>query len=87
MIIFLLVAISRFELIFRLFDVCDIQSFNSKILFIKNEANLDSSLKNLNIDVYKNSEQIIKGINLLRLGNNPVKIDKNDIFKIISKSF
>jgi hypothetical protein len=23
----------------------------------------------------------------LRLGNNPVKIDKNDIFKIISKSF
>ena len=77
----------RFELIFRLFDVGDIKSFNSKILFIKNEANLDSSLKNLNIDVYKNSEQIIKGINLLRLGNNPVKINKNDIFKIISKSF
>ena len=80
-------TLKRFELIFRLFDVGDIQSFNSKILFIKNEANLDSSLKNLNIDVYKNSEQIIKGINLLRLGNNPVKINKNDIFKIISKSF
>ena len=58
-----------------------------KILFIKSEANLDNNLENLNIDVYKNSEQIIKGINLLRLGNNPVKINKNDIFKIISKSF
>ena len=28
--------------------------------------------------------EIIKGINLLRLGNNPVKIDASDIYKIIS---
>ena len=27
---------------------------------------------------------IIKGINLLRLGNNPVKIGENEIYKIIS---
>ena len=30
------------------------------------------------------AEEIIKGINLLRLGNNPVKINGQDIYKIIS---
>ena len=75
----------RFELIFKLFGVGNINDFNSKISLIKNKANLEDDLKNLNIDVKKNSEKIIKGINLLRLGNNPVKINRNDIYKIISK--
>ena len=43
------------------------------------------NLSVLNINIKQNSEKIIDGINLLRLGNNPVKIDKKDIFKIISK--
>tara|TARA_A100001011_G_C14216613_1_gene802337 strand:- start:62 stop:1165 length:1104 start_codon:yes stop_codon:yes gene_type:complete len=75
----------RFELIFSLFDVDNIKDFNLKISLIKNKANLECDLKNLNIDVNKNSEKIIKGINLLRLGNNPIKIKGKDIFKIISK--
>ena len=48
------------------------------------EANLDDDLNNLNINVTINSDKIINGINFLRLKNNPVKIDKNQIFKIIS---
>ena len=75
----------RFELIFNLFDVKNINDFNSKISIMKSKANLEDNFKNLNIDVKKNSEKIIKGINLLRLGNNPVKIDGSDIYKIISK--
>ena len=47
------------------------------------KAKLEDNLKNLNIDVKKNSEKIIKGINLLRLGNNPVEISGDDILKII----
>ena len=43
------------------------------------------NLSVLNINIKQNSEKIIDGINLLRLRNNPVKIDKKDIFKIISK--
>ena len=43
-------------------------------------------MRKLNIDLNKNSEIIIKGINLLRLGNNPVKIDGKDILKIISET-
>tara|TARA_B100000965_G_C19591616_1_gene758203 strand:- start:131 stop:1228 length:1098 start_codon:yes stop_codon:yes gene_type:complete len=75
----------RFDLIFNLFDVKNINDFNSKISLIKKQAKLEDNLKKLNINIEESSEKIIKGINLLRLGNNPVKIDGNDIFKIISK--
>ena len=73
----------RFELIFTLFDVNNINDFNSKITLIKSQANLEDDLTKLNINIEENSGKIIKGINLLRLGNNPIKIDWNDILKII----
>ena len=75
----------RFDLIFSLFDVPNINDFNSKISFIKKQANLEDDLTKLNIDINQSSENIIKGINLLRLGNNPVKIDGKDIYNVISK--
>ena len=75
----------RFDLIFNLFDVPNINDFNSKITFIKRQANLEDDLTKFNIDIKQNSENIIKGINLLRLGNNPVKIDGKDIYNVISK--
>ena len=75
----------RFDLIFNLFDVQDINGFNSKISLIKKQAKLEDDLTKFNIDIIKNSEDVLKGINLLRLGNNPVKIDGKDIFNIITK--
>jgi len=76
----------RFDLIFDLFDVKNINDFNSKITIIKKQAKLEDDLDILNINIKQSSEKIIKGINLLRLGNNPVKIDGKDIYKIISKT-
>jgi len=76
----------RFDLIFNLFDVKNINDFNSKITLIKQQAKLEDNLDILNIDIKQSSEKIIKGINLLRLGNNPVKIDGKDIYNIISKT-
>ena len=76
----------RFDLIFKLFDVPNINDFNSKISFIKRQANLEDDLTKLDIDINQSSENIIKGINLLRLGNNPVKIDGKDIYNVISKN-
>ena len=76
----------RFDLIFDLFNVGNINDFNSKITLIKKQAKLEDDLKTLNIDIEPSSENIIKGINLLRLGNNPVKIDGKDIYNIISKT-
>ena len=75
----------RFDLIFNLLDVKDISNFNSKIALIKKQAKLEDNLVTLNINISQSSERIIKGINLLRLGNNPVKIDESIIFNIISK--
>ena len=76
----------RFDLIFNLFDVHDINGFNSKISLIKKSANLEDDLTKFNIDIIKSSEDVLKGINLLRLGNNPVKIDGKDILNIITKN-
>ena len=75
----------RFELIFNLFDVKNINDFNSKISLIKKKAQLEDNLEVLDININQSSKEIIKGINLLRLGNNPVKLIDKDILKIISK--
>ena len=40
-------------------------------------------MRGLNINIQKSSDNIIRGINLLRLGNNPVNINGQDIYKII----
>ncbi len=76
---------NRFDLIFKLFEVSNINDFKGKISLIKKNANLEDNLNKLNIDIEKSSEDVIKGINLLRLGNNPVKVDGKDIYNIISK--
>jgi len=75
----------RFELIFSLFNVKDINSLNSKITLIKKSASLEDNLLKLKIDLEKNAQRIINGVNLLRLGNNPVKLNDKDIYKIIRK--
>jgi alcohol dehydrogenase class IV len=75
----------RFDLIFNVFDVNSIDKFNSKISLLKKEAKLEDNLNLLNVNFEENSEKILSGINLLRLGNNPVKIDGKDIYNIISK--
>ena len=76
----------RFKLIFKLFDVKNIDDFSKKIISIKQQANLVDNFKILNVDLNKNYKEIIKGINLLRLGNNPVKIIENDIYEIFKKN-
>ena len=74
----------RFYQIFDLFGVKTINEFSKKISLIKKEAKLEDDLKNLNIDIKKNSEKIMSGINILRLSNNPIKIENKQIYKIIS---
>ena len=76
----------RFDLIFHLFDVKNINDFNSKISLIKKKANLEDDFIKLNIDIKKNSENIMQGINTLRLGNNPVRINDKDILKILTEN-
>ena len=76
----------KFDIIFNLFNVKNIDDFYLKISQLKKQANLEDNLEKLNIDIDKSSRNIIQGINLLRLGNNPIKIIEKDIYKIISKN-
>ena len=76
----------RFEIIFNLFNVNDIEDYEKKIKYIKTKSFLVDDLKKLNIDIKINLKEIMKGINLLRLGNNPVKIDEIDIRQIIKQN-
>ena len=73
----------RFDLMFHLFNVQNIDEFNLKISLMKKKSKLEDSLPKLNINAKNNSKNILNGINLLRLGNNPVKIIEKDIVKII----
>ena len=77
----------RFDLIFNIFQISSIEEFSLKISSIKNRANLESDLSKLDINVKKNFDKVISGINLLRLSNNPVKLDEKDIYKIITKVY
>ena len=40
-------------------------------------------MKLLKIDLHKDMDRIINGVNLLRLGNNPIKINGKDIVNIL----
>jgi alcohol dehydrogenase class IV len=75
---------NRFELIFKIFKVKDINGLNLEISKIKKEAKLEDNLSKLNIDVKKNSKEIMNGINILRMSNNPVEVTRDKIIKIIT---
>jgi len=76
--------IKRFEILFKIFNVNNLSELNSKISNIKRKAKLIDNLKILKIDIKKDTNKIIKGVNLLRLSNNPVRIDQNILIDIIS---
>ena len=76
----------RYNLIFNLLEVQNINEFVSKISLIKKQAKLEDNFLDLNIDLKKNIKSIIDGINLLRLENNPIKIEQKDIYEIISSN-
>tara|TARA_Y100000992_G_scaffold167339_1_gene112464 strand:+ start:4696 stop:5802 length:1107 start_codon:yes stop_codon:yes gene_type:complete len=76
----------RFDLIFELFEVSNITDFSKKISLIKKKADLEDNLTNLNINISNHSEDIIKGINMLRLSNNPIQVNEKVIYNIITNN-
>ena len=77
----------RYKKIFKIFNVNNISEFSIKIKEIKSRAGLIDDLSKLNINLDLNINKIIKGINILRLSNNPVKIDEEIIKKIILNKY
>ena len=75
--------LKRYEILFKIFKVKNINQLNYKISSIKKKSNLIDDLNKLNIDTNKYSKKIIKGVNILRLSNNPVSLNEDVLKKII----
>ena len=75
----------RYNLIFEAFNVKNINELNEAINKIKSQVNLVSDFKKLGINIDKNYGRIIDGTNILRLKNNPIKLDEEDIKHILLK--
>ena len=73
----------RFKILFSFFNVKNINDLCSKISYIKKNANLQDDYKKLGININKDIDKITNGVNILRLKNNPVKLNKNDLKNII----
>ncbi len=80
-------VVDRYDLIFDLFGVRNIDEFCSKIRLIKKKSLLEDNLFKLNINIKNDIDSVIKGVNLLRLGNNPIKISEKNIINIISNTY
>jgi hypothetical protein len=50
---------------------------------LKKKANLENNFLKLGIDLKKDYSNIISGVNILRLSNNPVELKKEDLKEII----
>jgi alcohol dehydrogenase class IV len=77
----------RYKIIFDSFDVKNINELYYKIKFLKKEANLEDSFRKLNINIRSNLNQILKQINILRLKNNPIPLNKKDIKYVLTNDF
>ena len=74
----------RFSHIFKILKCANINEFKSKIKTIKSLAGLNDNLSQQRIIINQNLDDILKGINFLRLSNNPININKEKIIKIMN---
>ena len=73
----------RYKIIFDEFKVKNINELNNKILKIAKNTGLELDLKKLNISKTSQIDNILKGINQQRLGNNPIDLDIPTVRKIL----
>ncbi len=73
----------RYKKIFKLFNVKNIYELEKFLQKLKKEAGLVDDFKKLKINIKNEYHNIIDGVNLLRLKNNPIKLAKTDIKKIL----
>tara|TARA_B100002003_G_scaffold170170_1_gene158093 strand:- start:147 stop:1262 length:1116 start_codon:yes stop_codon:yes gene_type:complete len=76
----------RYKSIFRILGVRDIIELENFFIEIKKRAKLEDNFKKLKINLNSNIDRLVDDINLLRLQNNPIILNKNDIKTILLKS-
>ena len=75
----------RFNLLFKTLDLKNINDFLFKISELKKKLKLNDNLAELNINIQKDKNKILSGINFLRLNNNPISITPSTILSLIQK--
>jgi alcohol dehydrogenase class IV len=69
----------RYDSLFKIFKVKNIYELENKIKNLKYRTRLNDNFKDLNIDINNNYHKILDGVNLQRLKNNPIKLQRKDL--------
>ena len=73
----------KFQKIFKSTKTDNINGFITLIDKLKKQIKFETKLKQLSINLDKNLSKILKGVNIKRLKNNPVKLTKKDVKNIL----
>tara|TARA_B100001057_G_scaffold479243_1_gene550631 strand:+ start:334 stop:1422 length:1089 start_codon:yes stop_codon:yes gene_type:complete len=73
----------KFHKIFKSTNTNNIYEFISFIHKLKKQIKFETKLEQLSINLDKNLSKILKGVNIKRLKNNPVRLTKKDITNIL----
>ncbi len=73
----------RYKILFSLFKIKTIDELILELEIIKNSFNLEGNFQKLNKQIIPKIDLIVNNVNVQRLTNNPVRIKKRDIFKIL----
>lgn len=75
----------RYKILFNLTRTSNISELDLFINDLKKKANLESDFQKLNININNSIPLILRGVNLQRLSNNPVKLKISDLKLILKK--
>lgn len=73
----------RYQIMFDLSKTSNISEFDRYLINLKNKAKLENSFTKLGINIKEDYENIISGVNILRLSNNPIRLEKKNLKEII----
>ena len=76
--------LNRYKKIFRILGVSNIDEFNIYINKLKKNAGLENNFLKLNINLKKDLNKILVGVNNKRLDNNPIKLSREILKDIIT---
>jgi|TARA_Y100000389_G_scaffold142831_1_gene140932 alcohol dehydrogenase len=73
----------KFDLIFKIAKVKNINELDQYLAFLKKKTKLENNFTKLGIVYDRDVSKIISGVNILRLSNNPINLDKTILKSVI----
>jgi len=77
----------RLKILLKLSETQNLDELLKFFKNIKNKSGLDDNFKNLNINVEKNLDKILSGVNIRRLSNNPIQINEQIIKGLLLEKY